>query len=298
MDFDVEALVKGDKDDGSQWKFALILVFCAVYLLFLHQSGQDSNYAETYFYVLFIGVMIFCLCQWAPESNFGMITLGNPEDIVFGLPRPMFGLAVGAVLAIVLMLSSMIMPVAPFSVDGGNEEFIKTSFGSGTMESSLFSGLIMPSIVALCLGYGIAGFTFVLLTFLVLFLQFNFVFLLISIGVIFFAGTSSKLYSAREFVNDILKNVAIAVVVGLVFSALLFQALHTNDANSAIHNSRLVFSFIADSITLLTGGIAGAIMFHIIYNGFALAGVTGLWWVPAVFWAAFVYADSYILSRG
>jgi len=282
----------------SSWEWAYFGFAVLASLIFLLTVRQDAGYVIAYMlsFMICIVILVFSKLGGIP---LGVLTLGNPDEEKFGISVPLFSLAVGVLAMPFLMLVLAIAlgnftPKLPFAVSG--TDFIPVAFGSALMESVLFQGFLLGTMYRLFRKFGVLGFGLVLSVFLIFFVQLNYVFLLLAIIAILWVMLSSRLVVVRETANNALQVAIVALFCAMAFNASFFSSLHAGTPSD--HLTNILFSWSSDTVSVLTGGIAGSVVLHMLFNGMAEnQGFFGLWWVPAVFWAIFVVATTKVISR-
>jgi hypothetical protein len=294
--------VDNEKSVTNLTGYVIIILVSLGYLLFLNSTGQDPAYANTYLYLWILALAIVFFKLIKPDLPISFLTLGDPEEpfSIMGhempVSTPTGGLIVGAVASILFFGLGLIRPFLPFSIYGQGY-IVPVSLGSAIMESTIFSGVLLPSFYALFLELGIIPFALVLIIFLIFFLSLNFIFVVLGVALILFILADVRALDIKTWLDSIVKWKGTALILAMICTLALFSSVHArgNVSDADFWNNRF-FSVIADSLTVLTGGIVAAIFFHSVLNGISLATLAGLWWVAPILIIAYIQAYEKVLS--
>jgi len=286
----VDGMLGEFKRKKSGHEITVFVIFLAVslfYLWFLTTSKTNTGFSELYLPFMVLGVLLFPLhlFSYIPQFKdlpFGMIGFGNTEKKIRGIPMPVISLALGGFFGLVVMLGKIIQPVKAACINC-NGTLVPVTLGSAIMETVNFSGLIIPTLYLLYLYLGISSFMAVLVLFAVFFLKLELIFLLIIVALFLWL-----FFGARPVYNGLdsaVKTKAAALLLALLTSMFLFA--YVTHASASVtrsdYTNNMIAGLIMDSTSVVTGSIAGPVLFHSIVNGVMNEGLSGWWWVaPAV----------------
>jgi len=263
--------------------FVIFLVVSLLYLWFLITSKSNPGFSELYLPFMLLGVLLFPLhlFTYIPRFSklpFGMIGFGNTEKKIRGIPMPVISLALCGFFGLVVVFGKIIQPIKAACINC-NGTLVPVTLGSAIMETVNFSGLILPTLYLLYLYLGISLFMAVLVLFAIFFLKLELIFLLILVALFLWLFFGAR--PIFKVLDSASKTKAAALLLALFTSMLVFA--YVTHASASVTRSdftnNMIAGLIMDSTSVVTGSIAGPVLFHAIVNGVMNEGLLGWWWV-------------------